>query len=113
MKRDVLTVLGCSSSLALMLAANPAQANQAVSPETNQTNNASFSQKELVFTAPDYEVALDNSDCTCVNSAAFDDENSDLTPKLGLNQTVLNRIKLKCDCNACRNQISELAESIL
>ncbi|MBZ8179155.1 MAG: hypothetical protein SAL07_08905 [Oscillatoria sp. PMC 1051.18] len=113
MKRDVLTILGCSSSLALMLAANPAQANQAVSPETNQTNNASFGQRELVFTAPDYDLALDNSNCTCVNSAAFEGENTDFTTKLGINQTVLNRIKLKCDCNACRNLVSELAESTI
>jgi hypothetical protein len=95
MKKDLLTVLGCSSSLALtLLTGHSANANSLVA-----------SQKEYIFTAPQasvvevIEVSLpeDNStanlkeleDCGC--SADFTDEEGE--------QAIA---QFGCDCAGCR-----------
>ncbi|AFZ34170.1 hypothetical protein Sta7437_0569 [Stanieria cyanosphaera PCC 7437] len=97
MNKELLTVLGCSSSLALaLMTANSAEANNA---------------KEYVFTAPNLNnlpVASETDypfyDCSCSE----------------YNQADINRIDRQgdqainlfgCDCAGCRNLVRNLEET--
>jgi hypothetical protein len=86
MKKELLTVLGCSSSLIFtLLAGSPVNAE-----------SAGFSVREYVFTAPTSETqenALEDCGCTMDNGIE-----ADFTEEEG-NQAIE---RFGCDCAGCR-----------
>jgi hypothetical protein len=86
MKKELLTVLGCSSSLVLtLLTGTPANAE-----------SSSFPVREYFFTAPTSEPtenALEDCGCTMENAieADFTEEEGDLAIE-----------RFGCDCAGCR-----------
>jgi hypothetical protein len=86
-KKNVLTILGCSSSLALMLATgNPARANQPT------VDRAIESQ------APTAE-EVDRSTSSADSSSDFLAPNGDTWGNLAID-------RFGCDCNGCRNLVT-------
>lgn len=93
MPKNILTVLGCSSSLAITLVAT-------ASAHANQMPPA---EREYVFTAPtaNLEVFADNSpslDCGCSTS---NDMSTDFTDEEGEQAISL----YGCDCAGCRYMV--------
>ncbi len=88
MKKDILTVLGCSSSIALtLLVTHPAQANGI--------------ERELVFNAPIPLIAEGEFDCSCSADMA-NEWNDELGDKA--------IATLGCDCSGCRRIALMMAE---
>jgi hypothetical protein len=91
MKKDLLTVLSCSSSLAFALwSGSPASAD------------SGFSVREYVFTAP---AGASLEDCGCTFDPAVD---ADFTEEEGIRAIE----RFGCDCAGCRYIVrSETAEA--
>lgn len=93
MKQNLLSLLGCSGSIALILTTNPAQAN---------------TSKEYVFTAPDInsdrlaeakptsDEKYSFFDCSCSEYDAEALEKSEREEELAIE-------RFGCDCAGCRN----------
>ena len=93
MNKKLLTVLGCSGSVAIMLTANSAQATEYVftAPETDSQ----------VANIPERETDYPFIDCSCseydAETAAEQDRQGDKAIKL-----------YGCDCAGCRNLVRGL-----
>jgi hypothetical protein len=102
--RDVLTYVGCSSSVALLLlAVDPAQADvvreiEFVAPHAWITLNA-----EERFNVRD-PLASDRSDCTCSQTNSPEAIDADAEGALAINV-------LGCDCAGCRNMVRQMLQA--
>jgi hypothetical protein len=95
MNKNILSILGCSGSLALaLLNANSATA------QTVDANN-----KEYVFRAPTADRVQINSDTQKQSTSPYlSEETSDREGDLAIDL-------YGCDCNGCRNLVSNLDRS--
>ena len=90
MNKNLLTLLGCSGSVALMLlAVNPANASTQISPNPTINYNG--------------EIA--------VNPGTNQDESQSSLPEIKSDKIgELALIKLGCDCAGCRTQVIQMIE---
>lgn len=93
MNRDVLTVLGCSSSIALMLlTVNPAYAST-IAPQDGSTEAPST-------------IAIETVGITLGQWVAESPSLDLASDRIG----DLSILKLGCDCAGCRTQVSKMVE---
>ncbi len=85
MNRNLLTVMGCSTSLAMLLATGAAQADTTTAPSTS----------EVVQSVPVFEITF---------QAEKIDPNSDSVGDLAIE-------KLRCDCVGCRVAVVQMLQS--
>lgn len=102
MNKNVLTLLGCSSSLAIMLGvANLAEADTTKPVETNASEATGV--VEITFSAP--QAASTVAPLRSVNPQyANVDPASDTIGDLAI-------AKLRCDCNACRVAVVQMLQT--
>lgn len=99
MKKELLTVLGCSGSLAIALATtNPAQANT----NLEYVFTASESENQELADIPTSETDYPWYDCTCSEYGESEIEQLDREGDKAIEL-------YGCDCAGCRNLIRQLS----